>query len=220
MSDSSLSILIEAIDNASGRIDKIENSLNRLNKTAEKANLSDQFKQTGKKIQDVGKTMTTHMTLPIVAGLGYATKAAIDFESSLSDVNKVTGMTAGTEEARAFGDEILKLSRTVPLAATELASIAAAGGGLVLVGQLDAVRRGPDHAASVAARQPAPDGAGDGDAGAAGLNNAAKHTAATTTLPNTTARSSRAASVFATISGPMPEASPIVIANGAATVAS
>jgi TP901 family phage tail tape measure protein len=130
MASDSLSILIEAIDNASGRISKIEDSLNRLNKTAQKATLSDSLKATGKQMQDVGAKMTTHMTLPIVAGLGFAAKAAMDFESSLSDVNKVTGMQAGTDEARAFGAEIMKLTRTLPLAGTELASIAAAGGGL------------------------------------------------------------------------------------------
>lgn len=56
-------------------------------------------------------------------------KLAIDFESSMADVNKVVDF-ASTEEAKAFEQSILKMTRSIPINATGLAEIVAAGGQL------------------------------------------------------------------------------------------
>ena len=56
-------------------------------------------------------------------------KLAIDFESAMADVKKVVDFDT-PEGFTKLGDEILKMTRTLPLAATELAAIAAAGGQL------------------------------------------------------------------------------------------
>ena len=56
-------------------------------------------------------------------------KLAIDFESAMADVKKVVDFETPEGFAK-LGDEILKMTRTLPLAATELAAIAAAGGQL------------------------------------------------------------------------------------------
>ena len=56
-------------------------------------------------------------------------KLAIDFESSMADVNKVVDF-ASTEEAKAFEQSILKMTRSIPIYATGLAEIVAAGGQL------------------------------------------------------------------------------------------
>ncbi|WNL34069.1 phage tail tape measure protein [Arcobacter cryaerophilus gv. pseudocryaerophilus] len=56
-------------------------------------------------------------------------KLAIDFESSMADVNKVVNF-ASNEEAKAFEQTILKMSRSIPINATGLAEIVAAGGQL------------------------------------------------------------------------------------------
>lgn len=56
-------------------------------------------------------------------------KLAIDFESAMADVKKVVDFDTPEGFAK-LGDEILKMTRTLPLAATELAAIAAAGGQL------------------------------------------------------------------------------------------
>lgn len=56
-------------------------------------------------------------------------KLAIDFESSMADVNKVVDF-ASTEEAKAFEQSILKMTRTIPINASGLAEIVAAGGQL------------------------------------------------------------------------------------------
>lgn len=56
-------------------------------------------------------------------------KLAIDFESSMADVNKVVNFESG-DEAKAFEQTILKMSRSIPINATGLAEIVAAGGQL------------------------------------------------------------------------------------------
>lgn len=55
-------------------------------------------------------------------------KVAIDFESAMADVKKVVNFQPG--EANKFQNEITKLSKTIPIAATGLAEIAASGGQL------------------------------------------------------------------------------------------
>ncbi|WNL28123.1 phage tail tape measure protein [Arcobacter cryaerophilus gv. pseudocryaerophilus] len=56
-------------------------------------------------------------------------KLAIDFESSMADVNKVVNF-ASNEEAKAFEQSILKMTRSIPINASGLAEIVAAGGQL------------------------------------------------------------------------------------------
>lgn len=56
-------------------------------------------------------------------------KLAIDFESAMADVKKVVDFETPEGFAK-LGDEILRMSTTLPLAATELAAIAASGGQL------------------------------------------------------------------------------------------
>ncbi|MFV0481358.1 MAG: phage tail tape measure protein [Campylobacteraceae bacterium] len=54
-------------------------------------------------------------------------KLSIDFQSAMGDIKKVVDF-ANADEQKLFENQILKLSREIPLAATELAAIAAAGG--------------------------------------------------------------------------------------------
>jgi TP901 family phage tail tape measure protein len=60
---------------------------------------------------------------PFVAG----TKAAIDFESSMADVKKVVDFDS-PGQFKQMGDDVLELSEKLPMAATEIAAIVAAGG--------------------------------------------------------------------------------------------
>lgn len=62
------------------------------------------------------------------AGMVVASRAAISFESAMADVRKTVG--GSPAEVAALGNELLKLSRTIPMSAVELAKIAAAGGQL------------------------------------------------------------------------------------------
>jgi TP901 family phage tail tape measure protein len=64
----------------------------------------------------------------ITAGVaGGGIKVAIDFESAMADVSKVVDFT-NKEEEKLFANQIRHLTQDIPLAATELAAIAAAGG--------------------------------------------------------------------------------------------
>ncbi|MCP8849189.1 phage tail tape measure protein [Latilactobacillus curvatus] len=47
---------------------------------------SDKTAQVSQKLSSVGRDMTTKVTLPIVAGLGYAAKSAVDFNSQISAI--------------------------------------------------------------------------------------------------------------------------------------
>ena len=57
-------------------------------------------------------------------------KSAIAFESAMADVKKVVNFTPNTKEFKTFSAEILNLSTKIPLAASQLATIAASGGQL------------------------------------------------------------------------------------------
>ncbi|MDO5289350.1 MAG: phage tail tape measure protein, partial [Pseudomonadota bacterium] len=62
------------------------------------------------------------------AGLAAVAKRAIDFESAMADVAKVVGGT--DEQVAQLASRIKAMTATIPLAATELAAMAAAGGQL------------------------------------------------------------------------------------------
>ena len=77
--------------------------------------MSDKFEAVGKKMQSVGKSLTTHVSLPIIGALGLSTKAAIEDEASASKLaNTMHNVTGATKDQIAsVEDWILK---------TELAS--------------------------------------------------------------------------------------------------
>ena len=119
MSLEALIIQLEAVDAASKPIQQVADSIEGLN------TLSKSTAALGQNLTDVGKTMTTRVTAPIVAGLGLAAKTAIDFESSLADVSKVTGLAGG--ELEALSQQALNLTRTIPMSATEMLALIESG---------------------------------------------------------------------------------------------
>lgn len=124
MSIESLQIMIEAVDNATKSIQGVQRQVEALKKTASN------FKSLGEGMTNVGKSMTRNVTLPIVAGLGLATKAAVDFESSMADVNKAFGLKRGTDQAAAMSKQILRMSRDLPYSAEGIADVATSAGKL------------------------------------------------------------------------------------------
>ncbi|WP_405118694.1 phage tail tape measure protein [Pseudomonas leptonychotis] len=68
-------------------------------------------------------------TVAIGASAALPVKLAIDYESAMADVKKVVNFNSADGFAKLSG-EILDLTRSLPLAATELAQIAASGGQL------------------------------------------------------------------------------------------
>lgn len=67
------------------------------------------------------------------AALIQAARVGMQFETSMADVRKTVGGTK--EEIRALGNEIREMSTQIPMAADELAKIAAAGGQLGIAAQ-------------------------------------------------------------------------------------
>lgn len=64
----------------------------------------------------------------LAVALGTSAKAAMDFESSMADVRKVVPGLESAEGLKAMKDEILNLSRVLPVSAEGLAEIMAAAG--------------------------------------------------------------------------------------------
>jgi TP901 family phage tail tape measure protein len=69
----------------------------------------------------------------IAAAVGAATKCFVDFEDAMANVRKTTGMSK--EEIKGLGDSIKALALEIPVAATELAGIAAVAGQLGITGK-------------------------------------------------------------------------------------
>ncbi|MBR8465316.1 phage tail tape measure protein [Campylobacter sp. faydin G-140] len=61
-----------------------------------------------------------------VAVLSAPIKSAMDFESAMADVKKVVDFDS-TEELKAFSNELIKMSTTIPMSAEGLTQISAAG---------------------------------------------------------------------------------------------
>lgn len=85
------------------------------------------FQKFGRDMQGIGRSFSTYISLPIIAGFTASAKAAIDFESAMADVRKVVEFP--TPEAFAqMGKDISDMSLRLPVAAEGLAAIAAAAG--------------------------------------------------------------------------------------------
>lgn len=124
MSNFSVSVLIRAIDKASGPIASIGKAL----------------RQYERPIQRVSQ-LTTQMGIAslgagaaILGGFGVATKAAMDFESAMADVRKVVDFASATSFEK-FRAQIIDIGREIPIAHKGLTEIAAAGGQLGIAEQ-------------------------------------------------------------------------------------
>lgn len=85
-------------------------------------------KSAGSAMQSVGNTMTTAVTVPIVAGLGAAVSSAIDFESSWTGVTKTVD---GSEEQMAsIKQGLIDLSERTASSVDDINGVAEAAGQL------------------------------------------------------------------------------------------
>lgn len=79
----------------------------------------------GQQMESVGRTMTTHVTLPIVAAGAATVKAAVDIDTSLTNVRKTVD---GTEEDyQNLKDAAIEFSKTNAVSASQLLDIEALG---------------------------------------------------------------------------------------------
>ena len=70
----------------------VTNAVAGLGKVGEAADaMGGKLKGIGASMTGIGQQMTVGLTAPIVAGLGLATKSAMDFEKQMSGISRATG---------------------------------------------------------------------------------------------------------------------------------
>lgn len=82
----------------------------------------------GKNLRKTGRDISTKITLPVVAAMGLAVKASLDFENAFTGVIKTVKAT--DEELRILEKELINISREIPVTTTEIFNIAEAAGQL------------------------------------------------------------------------------------------
>ena len=98
------------------------NAMSQLDRAADK------MKRVGQRMSDVGRSLTTSITLPLVALGGFAIKAATDFESSFTGVRKTVSATE--DEFQALAKGMRDMAKEIPVNVNELNAIGEAAGQL------------------------------------------------------------------------------------------
>ncbi|HFI0151006.1 TPA: phage tail tape measure protein [Streptococcus suis] len=83
----------------------------------------------GDSMAGVGKALNKGVTIPIMAGAGYAVKAAVQYESAFAGVKKTVDETATTSYEK-LSNSIRQLSKELPASAVEIARVAEVSGQL------------------------------------------------------------------------------------------
>ena len=81
--------------------------------------LGQSFKKVGQQMQTVGRGFNRAVTLPIVAGLGAATKVTADFDKAISKVGAVSGASA--QDLEAMRKKAREMGKTTKFSASEAA---------------------------------------------------------------------------------------------------
>ncbi len=87
------------------------------NKAMKKAQRS--VRKFGSSMKSMGKSMTTNLTMPLLAVGAAGVKLAVDFGSSMTKIRTLVGASA--EELKSYEKSVLALSKTTGVAADELA---------------------------------------------------------------------------------------------------
>lgn len=107
-------------------VHKVNNKFNRLNRTLTKT--TTKTKQTKSAFDRLQSVWTKLLGLAAVGlAVAFPLRQAIKFESAMSNVRKVVDFPT-PKAFKAFSIDIVEMSKTIPIAATGLADIAAAGG--------------------------------------------------------------------------------------------
>lgn len=111
-----LKALITGVDKLSPMLGGARKSVAGFRKTLESSSLSKGFS-----LGDIAKGGA--FAMPFIAGA----KAAIEFESAMADVRKVVDFDSPAQ-FKQMGDDVIRMSTKLPMAATGIAAIVAAGG--------------------------------------------------------------------------------------------
>lgn len=112
------SMIFSAVDRSSRVIGRVMRSTERLKGAAVATT------RATAKAARASATAVTYATATMTAGLGASAAAAMDFESSMADVNKVADF-ASPAQFRQFSEDILSMSTRIPVVASGLADISA-----------------------------------------------------------------------------------------------
>src|SRR5210317_2172786 len=96
--------------NITGDSSKLKNALSSANS---------QMTAFGKKMQGVGKSLSTKLTLPLVAAGTAATKLALDFDKSMTQIQSLVGVSAG--EVSKMGEAAKRMAVDTGKSANEAA---------------------------------------------------------------------------------------------------
>ncbi|AQN32271.1 MULTISPECIES: phage tail tape measure protein [Mammaliicoccus] len=86
------------------------------------------LKTMGDGMKNVGRSMSMYVTAPIVGGFGAAVKASIDYESAFAGVRKT--VNGSEKDYKKLSDGIIKMSKNLPVAATDIAEVGEMAGQL------------------------------------------------------------------------------------------
>ena len=119
-----VNVIIRAKDEVTANLRKAGESVRRFGKLTDdqmsKVEKSSQkLSAVGKRASAMGRTMTTKMTLPMAAAGAAAFKMASDFESSMTRIQSLVGLSA--EAVEGFEKDVLRLSGETARAPKELA---------------------------------------------------------------------------------------------------
>lgn len=122
-----------ALEKTSNQLDwanqKLEEQQSKLFQVGQSLqDFGEKWTKAGTKMKDVGRSMTRHVTAPIMAGMGLSVKAAMDFESAMTGVQKTTNLTG--PELDALGESIRNMAKELPSSTTDIAAVAEAAGQL------------------------------------------------------------------------------------------
>ena len=118
----------EQYDALQREIEETEQALKQLESQASSTNstlakieeIGGKFEQVGQSITNAGKTLTTHVTAPIVAAGTAAVKTAADFDEGMSKVSAISGATG--QDLQDLRDKAREMGARTKFSATEAAS--------------------------------------------------------------------------------------------------
>ena len=117
MANFSISVLFNAIDKLSRPLKKMSKSMRDFAKVSKKVGAS--LVGVGKKMKDIGKTMSMKLTLPITAFGGLALRSARNFQEAMNMVRAVTDATESDFER--LNNQAKELGATTRFSATQAA---------------------------------------------------------------------------------------------------
>ena len=95
-----------------------------------------EFMRSARNMERIGRAWTIGVTAPILAGLSYVSKAAIDWEDAFAGVRKTVDATE--EQFTALDISLRKMTERIPLTHREIAQIAESAGQLgIQVGNIE-----------------------------------------------------------------------------------